>query len=761
MQPRKHEGTKKNGFILRTFASSWSRLIGILVLAAAIGLAAFLIRRPRAQADLHPIPGQNVLLITIDTLRADALGAYGGPAATPALDRLAADGVRFDFAHAHAVVTLPSHASVLTGQYPFQHGLRDNLGYRLPPGARTAATLLKQAGYATAAFVAAFPLHSRFGLNQGFDVYDDRFGETRAPTEFVMPERPASAVVPLARQWIAEHGANGAGGAAGAGGARGKVKPWFVWVHLFDPHAPYRPPPPFDTEYAGRPYDGEVAATDAAVAPLLEDVRRSVRPTLVVVTADHGEALGDHGEQSHGLFAYESTLRVPLIISEVGGGVRRVDLPTSAPIAARGATGGRQADRDRAGELSSVLARHIDILPTILDAIGQTVPRDLPGRTLLPAAERRRRSSPQPSYFEAMSAMLNRGGAPLTGVLLERDKFIELPIPERYELASDPAERTNLAGRSAEKDRALAASLRAFNPAPPGQRRAEDPEAVARLRALGYVSGNAPAKARYTEADDPKQLVELDGAIHRAIEAFAARRVDEAVRIYQDVLTRRPDMTIAYRHLAFIEWQRGNARAAVDVLERAVRAGATQPALVAQLGAYLADTGRVAEAVRLLEPLAKDPDADADALNSLGIAYVRAGRRDEARRVFERVLELNPDGSVPLENLGMLALEQGDLANARRHFERAIAADPRSSRAHADLGVVAIRTGNRAAALEEWNRAVELDPMNYDALYNLGRTLAANGELTAARPYLEQFLRTAPPAFYAKDLKDVTALLRK
>ncbi|HEX7137743.1 MAG TPA: sulfatase-like hydrolase/transferase, partial [Vicinamibacterales bacterium] len=209
------------------------------------------------QVDLRAIPGQNVLLITIDTLRADALGIYGGKAATPALDRLARDGARFDFAHAHAVVTLPSHASILTGQYPYRHGLRDNSGYRLPAGTSTAASLFKQAGYATAAFVSAFPLHSRFGLNTGFDVYDDGFGETRDPTEFVMPERPASAVVPLARAWIGQR----------------RSDRWFTWLHVFDPHAPYRPPPPFDAQYASHPYDGEVAATDAALAPLLDDVR--------------------------------------------------------------------------------------------------------------------------------------------------------------------------------------------------------------------------------------------------------------------------------------------------------------------------------------------------------------------------------------------------------------------------------------------------------------------------------------------------------
>src|SRR5687768_9603817 len=295
---KRHDNTKTRK---RPSWVSWFRAFVAVGIVAILALV--LLRTRVRQANLHPILNQNVLLITIDTLRADALGSYGGRAATPALDRLAAEGVRFDFAHAHAVVTLPSHSSILTGQYPFQHGIRDNSGYRLGAKARTAATMLKGAGYATAAFVAAFPVHSRFGLNQGFDAYDDRFGETRAPSDFEMPERPASAVVPLARAWIA---------------APPSRQPWFVWLHVFDPHAPYRPPPPFDTQYASRPYDGEVAATDAALAPLLDQVRASGKPTLVVVTSDHGEALGDHGEGTHGLFAYESTLRVPLIVAELG-----------------------------------------------------------------------------------------------------------------------------------------------------------------------------------------------------------------------------------------------------------------------------------------------------------------------------------------------------------------------------------------------------------------------------------------------------------
>ena len=298
----------------------------------------------------------------------------------------------------------------------------------------------------------------------------------------------------------------------------------------------------------------------------------------------------------------------------------------------------------------------------------QAPPSDLPGRSLLPAAERGPSAQPRTSYFEAMGAMLNRGWAPLSGVLVDRDKFIDLPIVERYDLAADPAERVNLSGKAPERDRALVATLRAYKAAPPGERREEVPEAAARLRALGYVSGSAPTKARYTDADDPKQLVDLDRAVHDAVEAFGARRFDEAVRIYQTIVARRPDMAIAYRHLAFVEWQRGNPAGALDALQRAVKGGITQTAVVAQLGGYLADTGRTGEAIALLEPLAANPGAEAETLNALGIAYIRAGRRGDAEKMFTRVLAINPDSSVPLENLGVMALERGDLAGARRRL---------------------------------------------------------------------------------------------
>jgi choline-sulfatase len=662
---------------------------------------------------LVPRADQNVLLVTIDTLRADALGCYGGRAATPTLDAIARAGVRFDFAHAHAVVTLPSHASILTGLYPYQHGIRDNSGYTLRDGIPTLATILRGRGYATGAFVAAFVLDRRFGLDAGFDTYDDRLESRAVPTDIAMPERRAEAVVARARAWVAAQAGR-----------------WFAWVHLFDPHAPYAPPPPFDREYAERPYDGEVAYADAMLAPLVAAVRAAPRPTLVVVTADHGEGLGDHDELTHGLFAYEPTLRVPLLVAQLG--------PGRAAAAA--------------GGVAHVAARHVDLLPTILDALGIDPPPDLPGRSLLRAA---RGGDEPPSYFEAMSASLNRGWAPLAGVLAGRVKYIDLPIAELYDLATDPEERTNLAARDPARRRVLERLLAGFRAAPPEARGAIDQEVAERLRALGYVTGRAPRRARYTEADDPKRRVDLDRAIHRGIALIEGRRWAEAAATYREILERQPDLTLAARHLAFVEWVQGEPQRAIATLRAAAGRGAADSALAAQLAVYLAEAGAPAEAIALLEPASRGAPADLDLLNALGIAYARAGRIDDALRTFDAVLARNPDQAMALQNAAAALLARGEAEAARTRFLRALEIDPTLARAYTGLGVANMQLGRQAEAIDAWRRAVELDGREFDALYNLAIAFARAGRVGEARAYGARFVHTAPPALYGAQIAEL------
>ncbi|HZF09779.1 MAG TPA: sulfatase, partial [Thermoanaerobaculia bacterium] len=296
----------------RPSLSLWTVLALAIVLLGAGGAAWWVHGRPAGaggsspgadHAASHPGPflqGADFLLVTIDTLRADSVGFAGNRRVeTPVLDRLAAAARVFTDAHAHNVITLPSHTNILTGLYPFQHGVRENSGFTLSPAVPTLATLLKRAGYATGAFVGAYPLDSHYGLNQGFDVYDDRFPRGSDPDEFKLAERRGSEVVAPALAWWNAH----------RGGRR------FLWVHLYDPHAAYDPPEPFASRYRDRPYLGEIAATDSFLAPLLTPLLdHREPPALVIVTGDHGEALGDHGEMTHGLFAYEATLQIPLVV---------------------------------------------------------------------------------------------------------------------------------------------------------------------------------------------------------------------------------------------------------------------------------------------------------------------------------------------------------------------------------------------------------------------------------------------------------------
>ena len=636
---------------------------------ALVALAAWwTLRTPAFAIDVNA--DRNVLLVTIDTLRADALGSYGGRASTPNLDRLAARGARFAFAHAHAVVTLPSHASILTGRYPYEHGIRDNTGYRLAETQATAATRLKAQGFATAAFIGGFPLDRRFGLGVGFDTYDDDLG-TRGSASALgneeERERRADAVVASALEWI--------------GKQSGK---WFVWVHVYDPHVTYDPPAEWKTRFPSEPYLGEVSWTDAALGVLFDRVATHTRPTLTIVTSDHGEGLGDHGELTHGVFAYESVLKVPLIVSEIGA-------------ASRASAG--------SGVTIDTPARHVDLLPTMLDATGAAADATLSGSSLRAAIAGH--SDDRPSYFEAMTPTLTRGWAPLRGVLVGREKLIDLPLAELYDLSSDASEQRNLFATRTDRAPVLVNVLKTFNVAPPGRPQKESPETLERLRSLGYVGGgSASVREAYTDADDPKRLIELEQTMTRAAEAFRQGRLDEAAGMYKSVIAKRPDTEDAYRRLALVYWRRGQPRDAVATLEAALKNGITQSEVRIKLGQYLAESGQPDKAIALLAGEAGD---DPDALVALGNAYQLGGRPADAIRTFKRLLDVDPKNGLAWENIGTSQLQSGDVAAAEASLRRAIELDRSLAGAHTALGVVLAGTNRRDEAIEQWKRAIAID----------------------------------------------------
>jgi arylsulfatase A-like enzyme/Tfp pilus assembly protein PilF len=655
-----------------------------------------------------PTVRPDIILVTIDTLRADALGFAGNAnVKTPFLDRMAAEGIVFANAHAHNVVTLPSHANILTGLYPYQHGVRENAGFKLDAKHETLATMLRRAGYATGAFVGALPLDARYGLNQGFDVYDDNYGKGAASLDFVIQERPASAVLDSAMHWWQEN--------------EGKKR--FLWVHLYDPHAPYRPPAPFD---AGDPYLGEVAAVDDALGKALDPILGTNRSVLLVVTADHGEGRGDHGELTHGLFAYEATLKVPLIVR-----------PSPRPSPADAGEGGR---RPGEGRVERQFVQHVDIAPTLLEAAGVEKPKSLPGLSLLgPLAAR-------DTYFEALSASINRGWAPLTGIIHNGSKYIDLPIAELYDLARDPGEKTNL---RAERRREVEVARRLLPPI--GElSRSVSAEEAAQLRSLGYLGGAGSTKKSFTAADDPKNLVDLDNKMHDVIAAYEAHDLPRASKLAKEVVAARPDMAAGRELLAFILQQQERVGDAIENLRAAMKSGQETEGIRVQLGLLLTETGKLDEAVEVLAPLAKGTNPDA--LNAYGIALADQGKLDEAVVLFQRVLQLDPNNAPALQNLGIVALRRDDVGGAQANLARALALNPRLPLALNTMGVVYARQNDFAHAVEMWNRAVEVDPRQYDALFNVGLVEARAGHVAEARAALQRFVETAPKERYARDI---------
>ncbi len=688
-----------------------------------------------------PAPGfaQDVILITIDTLRADAVGFAGNRAAeTPNLDRLAAEGWVFERAYAHNVMTLPSHVNLLTGQLPYQHGVRDNAGFVLPETVPTAAEAFLGAGFRTAAVVAAFPLDARYGLDQGFELYDDSYPEG-SPDGFAVAERGGGEVVAAASSWWRQN--------------EGERR--FLWAHFYEPHVPYEPPEPFASRFVGRPYQGEVAVADDHVGRLLAEVAPpgEADGVLVVVTSDHGEALGEHGESTHGLFAYDATLRVPLVL---------------------------WADELTPASLDHPV-RHIDVLPTMLEAAGieSAALPDMAGSSLwrapgapgaAPAA-----GTNSATYFEALRANLQRGWAPLRGVIAHAPdaageqggrlvKYVSLPERELYDLAADPAEERNLYESAAELALLLAELLPEESQWPPVAGTVSDEERRA-LQSLGYLSssgGRAALPAIYGPEDDPKRLVDLDRMIQAYSEAYQAGRLQEAESLARRTIERRPGMGLGYSNLAQALLEQGKVEEALSVMVDAERRRLASASLRRQLALTLAEVGRAADAVRLMERYAGS--GDPDALNVFGLVLAEAGMTGRAREILLQSIEVDERNPVARQNLALAALHDRDWGRCEHEAREALALNPELPLAWNYLGVSLSSQGRVDEALEAWQRSVELGPGDLDVLYNLATVAALSGRREIARPALERFVREASApgrsARYAGDLETVRALLR-
>jgi choline-sulfatase len=574
-----------------------------VTLAAAIALAACTQPAP----DAPPIAARHLLLVTIDTLRADRVGAYGHAAArTPTLDGLARDGTRFDRAYSVAPITLTAHASLLTGRYPPAHQARHN-GMAVDAALPTLAHTLKGAGFATGAFVAAFPLDRRFGLAGGFDTYGDRW--PRAADGRPVDERPGRAVVDEATAWIAGN----------------RTRRMFLWVHLFEPHAPY------GAAGDGRPvaarYDDEVAEADAQVRRLLEALGPERAATLVVAAADHGEAFGEHGEIGHSLFVYDTTLRVPLLMA--GPGV--------------------PAGRVFAGPVSLV-----DVMPTALARLAVPAPPG-DGVDLTSVLAGKGDTGARALYAESFAPLLDFGWSPLRALRVEGRKYIAAPRPELYDLGADPDETQDLATRVPDLARRLAAQVEGISPARLERPAAAiDGEAARRLQSLGYVASR-PAGAAASLAD-PKDRRQLAARIATVTSGEAVGpALEQALRA---ILAEDPANPQANLRLGTVLAASNRCGEAEAHLSAAIRAG--MPTADAHLGlaGCLAAARRFADADRVLaEGLQTEPD-NAVVIANQGLLRSSQGRPLEAVSYLERAVALDPDFDQARFNLAV-ALASG------------------------------------------------------------------------------------------------------
>ncbi|HRV07201.1 MAG TPA: sulfatase-like hydrolase/transferase [Acidobacteriota bacterium] len=633
-----------------------------------------------------PAKSPNVILISIDTLRADHLSSYGYPLPTsPHLDALAAQGILFEAAFTPVPITLPAHTSLLTGTYPAYHGVHDNAGFVAGASLETLAEILASAGYATAAFVGSFILDSQFGLDQGFSHYVDGFqSDTLDLVEQSILEHRAWHVVDQAQQWIRN--------------LRGR-QPFFIFVHLFDPHAPYDPPADFPCPFPSA-YDCEIAYADRQLGRLFAFLEDNYEPLLLVVTSDHGEGLGEHGEDTHGLFLYDSTLRVPLLI--------------------------RLPDKAYAGTRLPHSVRLIDVMPTILQVAGVPAPPVVQGRSLAALWKGQERPE-EPLLAETLLPSLNYGWAPLYAVRYRSSKYIHAPREELYDLAADPGETENRHSR----DQALASSLRQLlqdlrtrygGESPAVSADSADAGTVAALRSLGYVSYSGRRLTLPSRSGaDPKDKIHLFNQIWRSVELTQEGRVHQAVQLLDRVLAEDPEVFVAHSLQALNRLRLQQPDQALRHLETAARLRPEDAGTHLYLGIALFQLGRLKEAREALEESLDLEPANVAAMNNLGTVLVHLGDLQRARTIFEQLLEQRPDDAATWLNLGVVELTLGNPEQAVSRLEKARNLAPQIPEIHNNLGLAYLAVDRRHEARQCFEFALRLRPDYKNARENLLR----------------------------------------
>jgi choline-sulfatase len=659
----------------------------------------------------------NVVLITLDTVRADHLHCYGNDKIkTPVIDGLARSGVLFEKAVAQTPLTQPSHASIFTGTNPNVHHVRDN-GFVLQPSSVTLATILHRRGWDTAGFISASVLKSQFGFNQGFATYDDQMPKA---TDMFMGQpvaaRPANITVDHAINWL-----NAQSG-----------KPFFVWLHLYDAHQPYNPPPQFREQYPKNPYDAEIAFEDQQLGRFLDAVRKKspASKTLIVLLTDHGEGLGQHGEDGHGIFLYDSTVRIAWIMAGPG-------VPAGVHVQQQ--------------------AREIDTLPTILDLMGEKASSVVQGTSVVPAFSGNTVPTTY-SYEETLYPKINMGWSELRGIHTTHWMYIRAPRPELYNLDHDPGELNNVITAHPKEYRELEAQLKQLNQMGDGNTETVvtnrmDQQTLNQLKSLGYVGGSSGGNIELNgKGADPKDMLNVllifDSAMGLDGKKLSPTR---KIALLQQAI--QQDRTNPYLYSALSDQYRlaGQNDLALQACLTALHHGLQNKMILSRLGDLYLHAGHPREAILFFQQAVKLNSFDAQNQSNLATAYMHNGQLADAERTFRLIISSQP--YAPAYNgLGIIALNRHDFATARTNFDHALQLDPDNLEAEYNLGIACAQTHDIPCARTAFQAfLVKTSPADQNlapqAEYNLGIACAQTHDIPCARTAFQAFLAKTPPAY--------------